>query len=470
METKSSNKEFVSLHNHLKENGPMRWRSCFISFSNFLDSHHDTIISSIDSILLTSDSIAIKNDGEDNGLELSYAPVDDKEDFKGPLPQEAYMSPDHLLEAQLDERSCIYSIGCILFECLSGRPPFNQKRAKVLAEQHIAFEPTGLDKLLNSEEIPASATRLIHTCIEKDPDNRIQTIKQLSEELKECAESKEETVQKDVTPVQKGNRGALIVSTVIMIILTAVTVTTISTTNSKEFQKLVYHSKHKNKNVYYLSVENGRYRAQMDFKHGRLKAEPGAIPIYIRQAKLKKILFATTQKKTIKEAVLEALRRGLRLHNADLKGADLQGIDLQRVNMPFTDFTDANLEGANLSGTIFDGSRFWKAKLKNAILHKTSLSKVDFSGADLTNAQMNNAYIPHSVFVDAILKNASLKNALLSSSIFMNTNMEGAILENANVVNVKWNNVKISDKQLKQVKQDQQFQGLKGIELNTEDE
>ena len=76
---------------------------------------------------------------------------------------------------------------------------------------------------------------------------------------------------------------------------------------------------------------------------------------------------------TIKDTIIEAVKRGANLYGADLRDANLRGADLR----------DANLRGAYLSGADLSGADLRDANLRGAYL----------SGADLRDANLYGAYL-----------------------------------------------------------------------------
>jgi serine/threonine-protein kinase len=48
------------------------------------------------------------------------------------------MSPEQVQgQSDIDERTDIYSLGCVLFECLAGRPPFTAEREELVLRMHL---------------------------------------------------------------------------------------------------------------------------------------------------------------------------------------------------------------------------------------------------------------------------------------------------------------------------------------------
>ena len=92
-------------------------------------------------------------------------------------------------------------------------------------------------------------------------------------------------------------------------------------------------------------------------------------------------IFVST-KKTIKEAVLEALAKNVSLSETYLSGADLFAADLSGANLSGANLSGADLYKANLSGTNLSG-----ADLSGADLYKANLSGANLSGTELSNAK-----------------------------------------------------------------------------------
>jgi len=95
------------------------------------------------------------------------------------------MSPEQAqgLTEQIDQRSDIFSFGCILFEAVTGQRAFEGKDA-IDSLNKIIREPVPPIGELNPAA-PADLQRVVRRCLAKDPDERYQTIKDVAIELKE---------------------------------------------------------------------------------------------------------------------------------------------------------------------------------------------------------------------------------------------------------------------------------------------
>ena len=97
----------------------------------------------------------------------------------GTLP---YMPPEQLLGERTDERSDIYSAGCVLYELATGRRPFEEKIAARLTNAILHDAPTPVRQL--SGRVSAELERITLKCLEKDADLRYQSAKDLGADLR----------------------------------------------------------------------------------------------------------------------------------------------------------------------------------------------------------------------------------------------------------------------------------------------
>ncbi len=81
-----------------------------------------------------------------------------------------YMSPEQCEGRQVDERSDLYSLGCVLHELLTGKPPFPNGQPLAIMFQHISTAPVSLR--VGRHNIPAELDRLVLELLAKDPGGR----------------------------------------------------------------------------------------------------------------------------------------------------------------------------------------------------------------------------------------------------------------------------------------------------------
>lgn len=92
-----------------------------------------------------------------------------------------YMSPEQLQGKEIDHRSDLFSLGILLFEMTTGRRPFKGQSSIELASAILKDTP---DSVTNVREgVPRHLGRIIKHCLEKDPDLRFQSAKDVRNEL-----------------------------------------------------------------------------------------------------------------------------------------------------------------------------------------------------------------------------------------------------------------------------------------------
>jgi eukaryotic-like serine/threonine-protein kinase len=96
-----------------------------------------------------------------------------------------YMSPEQVRGLSLDTRTDIFSFGCILYEMATGKCPFARNTAADTMAAILNHDPPELSA--TGSDIPPELDRLILHCLEKDPENRFQSARDLSFDLKEIA-------------------------------------------------------------------------------------------------------------------------------------------------------------------------------------------------------------------------------------------------------------------------------------------
>lgn len=97
----------------------------------------------------------------------------------------AYMSPEQLSGRALDHRTDIFSLGVVLHEMATGRRPFEGNSPAELTSSILRDSPLLVTNV--RPDLPADMARVIRRCLEKDPRYRVQTARDVSNELRDLA-------------------------------------------------------------------------------------------------------------------------------------------------------------------------------------------------------------------------------------------------------------------------------------------
>jgi eukaryotic-like serine/threonine-protein kinase len=98
-----------------------------------------------------------------------------------------YMSPEQIQGIEADARSDIFSFGVMLFEMVTGKRTFEGKTQASIVGQILAVDPPSVSTL--RPQTPPGLDRVIRLCLDKDPNERIQTAHDLKLQLQAIAEA-----------------------------------------------------------------------------------------------------------------------------------------------------------------------------------------------------------------------------------------------------------------------------------------
>ena len=121
-----------------------------------------------------------------------------------PIGTPAYMSPEQAEgRPDVDGRSDVYSLGCVLFEMLAGRPPFTGRNARTVMMQHVTTPPPALLEL--RPDLPVMLVEAVERAVQKDPADRFAGAGEFRDVLQLVAASQ---VVEHATPPESRISGA----------------------------------------------------------------------------------------------------------------------------------------------------------------------------------------------------------------------------------------------------------------------
>ncbi len=96
-----------------------------------------------------------------------------------------YMSPEQALGKDLDQRTDIFSLGVVLYNLITGRLPFTGANLGEVINKIVHAQPPSIARL--NYEVPPELERITLKCLQKAPDRRYQTARELLVDLRNLA-------------------------------------------------------------------------------------------------------------------------------------------------------------------------------------------------------------------------------------------------------------------------------------------
>ena len=95
-----------------------------------------------------------------------------------------YLSPEQARGEKLTASSDLYSLGVVMFEMLTGRPPFVGPTAVSIAMQHASANPPSLRQY--NANIPPGVEKIVMCALEKEPEDRFHSAQEMQQALRNC--------------------------------------------------------------------------------------------------------------------------------------------------------------------------------------------------------------------------------------------------------------------------------------------
>jgi len=130
----------------------------------------------------------------------------------------AYMSPEQMRGNPADRRTDIWSFGCVMYEMLTGKRPFEGKTVSDTVARTLEREP---DWQALPQETPANISVLLRRCLEKDPDQRLRDIGDAAIEIRETLNL---PATRPTAPVRSLWRWAMVIGLVVGALVVLLTV------------------------------------------------------------------------------------------------------------------------------------------------------------------------------------------------------------------------------------------------------
>ena len=175
--------EGESLRDHLRREGPLQLDEALRITRQIADAleyaHARNVVHrdiKPENILLEAGHAVVSDFGIARAM--TAAGADDLGETGVILGTPAYMSPEQAVgDRVVDGRSDIYSLGCVLYEMLTGTPPFSGESAEAVLEQHLTAPPATLT------EVPEAVDAVVQRALQKTRSARFATARELADAL-----------------------------------------------------------------------------------------------------------------------------------------------------------------------------------------------------------------------------------------------------------------------------------------------
>jgi len=95
----------------------------------------------------------------------------------------AYMSPEQCRGLEVDARSDLYSLGCVMYELISGSPPFVSDGSIEVLSAHLYRQPLSLREAFPEREVPAAMDAFVLRALSKQREARFSSADEMRKEL-----------------------------------------------------------------------------------------------------------------------------------------------------------------------------------------------------------------------------------------------------------------------------------------------
>ena len=307
----------------------------------------------------------------------------------------SYMSPEQAQGLKLDERSDVYSFGCLMYEVVSGKRAFEGNNPIHIIFKQVNEPPPELNFREPSSKLNNGLKTVVLGALQKNPKLRYQCMKELKNDLERLRSSRSAIGPASLRKRKTGTQALVAAATCAIGFLTFQAYSILVAQQTVEADRSPFRrpfcsgfSPSQLPIVYAPVPDETRLTSQAE----------GGIVI---KDKEDKILYQSSLS-NYSEALADAARRQISLRNANFqkvafKVAQLENLDLQGANFKLCSFRGVTFTHTNLSSARFEDCSFIHFSMidciaKSSIFSMSMLEAVEMRDCDLERAAFDSLW------------------------------------------------------------------------------
>ena len=364
-----------------------------------------------------------------------------------------YASPEYLIGERLDARSDIYSLGCVMYQVLTGTTPFSGSSRMQMALSQLSDQAKSLPGKGDGTQKKSALENVIGRCLEKDPARRYQSAKELKDDLSAVQGGKyinalppqPRSLKQDIAEVKTQLKNykvpiyilgcCVLLSGMLQISENYQQITdAVRTVFSKPKAGGPTPDFHE-----HLEPIEDDHTAVLHTKSGTWIGDCYTLP------ESHGIRGAFAQNKVLRNVeLINTSLDGLELPFAQMKGAmfigvNFHGVNLEHANLSNASFIDCDLSGCHLDHADLEESYFLRTKLDGATCVNTNFANAFFDRISSKQTVFKDGNFRNAVVINStgdltshIQKSQKSPNVLNIHSIdFESANLDGVKIMNA---------------------------------------
>lgn len=344
----------------------------------------------------------------------------------------AYMSPESCIGRAVDERSDLYSFGCVFYELLTGAPPFAGHNPVQIIVDHINSTPAPLPQ---DRGKGSDLEKFVMKLLRKEPSDRYQSIKEMLVDLRALKEGKKVKI-KEAAEVVDEKREALVAVGIVFLTLFLVLAPGIY------FWGVMQDNSVYDPHSDIAKMRMNKASAQVSATTGGVSPQATGPVTYELKNEFNEVVFNAVGRDR-NDAIRGAVQGAVKA-KVSLRGVHLENVDLSNLNLEGADFTGARFLSVVLSSTNLKNANFAHARLSQTRAPSADFENCDFSDCNfqqvsLEKSRMIGCKFHETQFFETILNGADCTEAKFVQVSFRNSQLLNTCFADASFEQVRFN-------------------------------